>query len=219
MTRTLTHEEARSFYDRFGSRQDNQKWYEDAPLADLIAHADFDRAGNVFEFGTGTGRIAAQLLADHLPQDARYFGVDVSSTMVRLSKERLDQWQNRADVQLTEGSPTLPAGDGQFDRFLSTYVFDLLSDTDVDRLIAEAGRILSVDGKLCVVGLTRGRGLPSRAVSTVWTLLHRLRPALVGGCRPMSIADRLEPESWRVEHRSVRSVWGLASEVLCARKC
>ena len=53
MTRTLSHVEARRFYDRFGSRQDDQKWYEDAAIADLIAHSEFEGAGNVFGDGRG----------------------------------------------------------------------------------------------------------------------------------------------------------------------
>jgi hypothetical protein len=41
---------------------------------------------------------------------------------------------------------------------------------------------------------------------------------LVGGCRPQR-ADRLLLEDrWRVDHRSVVTAWGVASEVLIAAR-
>ncbi|MGE5248130.1 MAG: class I SAM-dependent methyltransferase, partial [Verrucomicrobiota bacterium] len=81
---TLSHEEARAFYDRFGAKQDWQRFYEDRAIADLIAHASFGKAGAVLEFGSGTGRLAETLLARHLPPTARYLALDVSGTMVSL---------------------------------------------------------------------------------------------------------------------------------------
>ncbi len=218
MTRTLSHSQAREFYDRFGKRQDDQHWYEDAAIKHLVAHADFEGAGSVFEFGSGTGRMAAQLFKDRLSPSARYLGIDVSRTMVELSQARLEEWRDRARVELTDGALQLPAADGEFDRFLSTYVFDLLSEEDIHLLIAEAHRILSSNGRLCIAGLTHGTGVASRVVSAGWNLVHRLRPALVGGCRPISIARFLSPEAWQVEHQAVETAWGLASEILCATK-
>ena len=219
MPHTLSHAEAREFYDRFGERQDKQGWYEDAAIANLVTHANFERARRVFEFGCGTGRLAAGLLNDHLSAEARYVGVDVSPTMVELSRSRLAAWEGRAEIRLSEGSVHLEADDGEFDRFVSTYVFDLLSESDIHELLAEAHRMLEANGKLCLAGLTNGTSPVSRTVSSAWKLVHRLRPSLVGGCRPMSVTEFLPPELWRVEHRAVVTAWGLASEVLCAAKC
>ena len=36
---TLSHSQAKRFYDRFGSKQDKQSFYEDKALDELIAHA------------------------------------------------------------------------------------------------------------------------------------------------------------------------------------
>ena len=89
MARVLTHNEARKFYDRFGRRQDTQRFYEDAALKHLIERARFEDAQSVFEFGCGTGSLAEILLDDHMPANARYVAQDVSSTMVELTRERL----------------------------------------------------------------------------------------------------------------------------------
>ena len=57
----LTASEAEAYYNRFGKKQDSQGFYEDPALNDLIAHASFQDAQRVFEFGCGTGKFAARL--------------------------------------------------------------------------------------------------------------------------------------------------------------
>ncbi len=77
----LTHEEAKKFYDRFGSKQDWQRFYESRAVDDLIAHLKLNQAQSVFEFGCGTGRLAEILLDHFLPVKASYTGVDISTTI------------------------------------------------------------------------------------------------------------------------------------------
>ena len=60
----------RAFYDRFGGKQDWQRFYEDPALRDLICHGSFDEAHAVVEFGCGTGRLAEHLLRDYLSDAA-----------------------------------------------------------------------------------------------------------------------------------------------------
>ena len=79
--RCLSPEEAKRFYDRLGSRHDWQDFYENPAINELVAHAAFDSAHSVCEFGCGTGALAARLLQDHLPADTRYVGLHISSTM------------------------------------------------------------------------------------------------------------------------------------------
>ena len=80
--RVLTHEQARAFYDWMGSKQDWQAFYEARATQDLIAHASFETAQAVFEFGCGTGAFAERLLASHLTPEASYVAVDSSTTMI-----------------------------------------------------------------------------------------------------------------------------------------
>jgi ubiquinone/menaquinone biosynthesis C-methylase UbiE len=90
-------------------------------LVTLTRRATMARSWSLFELGCGTGRYAARLLADTLPSDARYVGVDVSPKMVDLSRARLAPWRSRADVQLLDPpARSLPGEDGQFDRFVAT---------------------------------------------------------------------------------------------------
>jgi len=213
----LTPTEARAFYDRFGKKQDAQSFYEDRALDDLVAHSCLAEAAKVFEFGCGTGRFAARLLAEDLPVSATYAGCDLSETMVDLATERLAQYAGRARVFQSDGMVHLPLPDKSVDRVISTYVLDLLSETDIREFLREAHRALAVGGKLCLVSLTKGATLLSRMVSSIWTSVFRLRASLVGGCRPIRLEKTLNSSCWELEYGKVIVVFGVASEVLVAR--
>jgi SAM-dependent methyltransferase len=211
----FTIEQARAFYDWFGRRQDWQSFYEDPALEMLIKHGAFRDAHRVIEFGCGTGRLAERLLRDYLPGDAIYLGVDLSQTMVRLAKERLHHWCARAEVRLSDGSAVLGQRDGSADRFVSTYVFDLLSGAQIEQALKQAHRLLAREGLLCLVSATRGRGLISHMICRAWGGIHALSPRLVGGCRPIALTDYINSE-WRVLHLDTVSSFGIASQVLVA---
>jgi ubiquinone/menaquinone biosynthesis C-methylase UbiE len=142
MDRYLSPGEAKRFYDRLGSRQDWQSFFENPAINELIAHAAFDTAHSVFEFGCGTGALASRLLQAQLPAHARYVGLDISDTMVSLAQERLKPWSERARIHQSDGSPRISEPDRSFDRFVSTYVFDLLAPDFIDQLLSEAHRVL-----------------------------------------------------------------------------
>lgn len=80
---------AQRVYDRIGRLQDSQHVYEDIATDRLTQGPDFGGCTSLFELGCGTGRYAAQLLESTLPPTTSYLGVEVSSKMVALSRDRL----------------------------------------------------------------------------------------------------------------------------------
>lgn len=212
----LTPDEAKAFYDRFGSRQDNQAFYEAPALDQLVANSAFEKAQAVLEFGCGTGRVALDLLARHLPPSCAYRGTDISTTMVGLAGARLAPFGARASVTLASGVAALPSDDRSVDRVVSTYVLDLLPAPAVHRFLAEARRVLRPQGLLCLVGITHGTTLLSRVVMRVWQWLYARNPSWVGGCRPTDLTELLSPSEWKVRFRTVTIAWGIASEVVVA---
>lgn len=214
---TLNRREARAYYDRMGRFQDSQRFYEDPAVEELFEHADLSTAADIFEFGCGTGRLASDLLAHRLSRRAAYTACDISRTMVNLARERLAPYGDRARVIRTGDSLEFPLGDSSVDRVIATYVLDLLPDTDIDAFFREAHRTLRPGGRLCVAGLTPGTTPVSKVVSAVWSALFRLRPTLVGGCRPMQLTWAIDSGLWAIEHRQVVVAYGVPSEVLVAR--
>jgi ubiquinone/menaquinone biosynthesis C-methylase UbiE len=185
-------------------------------ISELIAHAAFDSAHSVFEFGCGTGTFAARLLQKYLPADARYAGLDISSTMVSLAQQRLKPLPGRARVYQTDGSPRIPEPDHTFDRFISTYVLDLLAPDFIEQLLSEGRRLLVPGGRLCLVTLAFGTSRFSRAVCWGWQRLWQLSPSIVGGCHPIELLEYLPCEDWNPVHRVTLTSWGITSEVFVA---
>jgi SAM-dependent methyltransferase len=210
----LTPKQARAVYDRIGRVQDWQAFYEDATTDRLMANADLAGDQTIFEFGCGTGRLAAHLLTV-LPASVKYLGVDISPVMIDLATSRLAPWAERAKAVLVDGSLPLPADDRLADRVLSTFVFDLLDADYARTVLDDLRRILTHDGRLCLASLTHGDRLLEQAVSRTWTGLWRVAPQLVGGCRPIAVSVLLG-DDWHVQHHSRVHRWGLVTDVVIA---
>ncbi len=210
----LSVDQARRVYDRIGRIQDWQAFYEDAATNALVASADLAGGQAIFEFGCGTGRLAARLL-EALPASVTYLGVDVSPVMINLATRRLAAWSGRAQVVLVDGSLPLPADDGFADRVFSTFVFDLLDPDYARMVLADLRRILRPDGRLCIGSLTFGDRPFERAVSRTWMGLWRVAPHLVGGCRPVTVSALLGHD-WQVVRHSRVHRFGLVIDVLIA---
>lgn len=214
---TLTHSQARDFYDSFGKRQDAQ-FYETIAIRQLMEQANFEQAESLFEFGCGTGRFAAELLADRASDSATYKGIDISSTMVALAQHRLKRFGARAQVDISDGKPVIREEKESFDRFISNYVLDLLDRDDIESVLSEAHRILRPGGLMCLISLAHGRSVVGRVVESIWTSLYRIKPSLVGGCRPIRLGEFVGGPNWRVEHLDSVSSFGITSEVLVAKR-
>ncbi len=213
----LTYKEAQTFYDSFGRKQERQ-FYEESAINDLIAHGRFRDAENIVEFGCGTGKLALRLFLDVLPAHCQYVGVDISRTMIDLCQDSLRPYAGRAKCMKNEGHPILNLAVHSADRFISTYVLDLLSAKDIDVLLSEAHRILVPGGLLCLACLTHGVTLLSRMVERGWRGLYKLSPSLVGGCRPVDMAEHLRTDRWHIVHDALIESYAVPSEVLIAKK-
>ena len=214
--RTLTLDEAKAYYDSFGTKQDNQTFYEGPAIKTMIANSHFDRADSVFEFGCGTGRFAQELFADYLSSDSKYYGVDISTTMTQLATERLKSFGPRAMVTQVSNEVMIPLAAYSIDRFVSTYVFDLLPQASIQKVLFQAHRALQTDGLLCLVGITVGTSPFSRFVMGTWQWIFSQKPSIVGGCRPTQLMKYLPAAQWQIRFQTVVVAWGIASEVVIA---
>jgi ubiquinone/menaquinone biosynthesis C-methylase UbiE len=216
MAQTLTHEQARRVYDRIGSFQDSQAFYEDRTTRELVEHGAFETATSVFELGCGTGRFAESLLEKHLPPMATYRGIDLSPTMFDLARTRLERFGTRATVVLSDGGPPVAEPSAGYDRWVSTFVLDLLSEADIDAILAEAHRMLVPGGLLCLAGLSTGDAWYTRIIARVWSAVHAAAPELVGGCRPVDLLPRLRGDQWTIRHREALAPFLVPSEAIVA---
>lgn len=218
-TRTLSRDEVRTVYDRIGTWQDTQRFYEAPAFDALVAHAHFEAAESILEVGCGTGYLAARILREHAPPSAHYEGLDLSATMVEIARGRLTAFENRATVRRTDGSLTFDDPDGSRDRIIATYLLDLLSVEEARTFLRESHRLLRTrrpPGRLCLSGLTPGTAVLPRSVTALWAAVHAVRPQWLGGCRPVRCRSLLRDTRWKIAYHTVVTAWGIPSEVLIA---
>jgi len=216
MTQMLDKQSIKRFYDRLGTRLDSQAFYEQSGLDVLIRYGHFESAHAVFEYGCGTGRLAKQLLQEYLPSDCHYTAIDISDNMIATTCKRLERWKERTCIEVSTGSVVLDYDDDSFDRFVCTYVVDLLSDDDAFKLIEEARRVLRPDGLLCLVSIRPGDTWFSKMVMRVWHLIYKLNPILTGGCRPISLLVFIPEKKWDIINYQLISRYGVAIEIVIA---
>ena len=112
----------------------------------------------VVEFGCGPARLAARLLDQILSPTCVYLGVDQSAGMLARAAARLERFAPRAAVQQLAGGDPRCFGQGlaagSVDVVVSTYVLDILSDSDIAGMLRESLRLLRPGGVLCLTGLT-----------------------------------------------------------------
>lgn len=214
------------FYDAVGGILMNDVYhntFEAMAMKDMLAHCDLGAAENVLEIGPGSGFLA-DLMLETFP-DVRYTGVDLSETLKTKAAERLAKHvkSGRAELLLVKDSfEFLNTLKEPVDRYVFTYVLDLLPSEDITRfvqLLQEKLRHHS-NAKVCVANLTYGYTPLSRIVTNLWQLIYRtLGGAAVGGCRPFQILDYFPQRQgqgqggWRVEYVNRVVSTGLPSEV------
>lgn len=212
----LSRAAAKAYYDRYGLRQDRQH-YEDDAVEQLFNQLQLRQARQVVEFGCGTGRWAQHLLSAYLEPEARYWGCDISDTMVATARQRLQAYGERAQVVQIGGDLPLPLEAESCDRILSTYVLDLLPEGEIQAFMAEAQRLLVPGGLMGLASIAPGTAPVSKAVMQGWQWLHQLRPQWLGGCRPLQLAAAV-PAGWQINHQQRLTHAGITSEVVVARR-
>ncbi len=75
--------------------------------------------------------------------------------------------------------------------------------------------MLRPDGRLCLASLTFGEAALARVICRLWRTVHRLRPQLVGGCRPLALREYLG-SPWTALHAETVCTLGLCTEVVLA---
>jgi cyclopropane fatty-acyl-phospholipid synthase-like methyltransferase len=214
---TLSPNRVRRIYDRIGRFQETQGFYEHAALDALVGHRDFGAAHHLVEIGCGTGTFARRLLDQHLPPHATYLGIELSPKMADIARDRLAPHAARAEVIVADAAVAWPVAANGADRVVANYVFDLLDPEATSALLDHISAALRAEGLLCAVSLTSVPNGAAHVTATVWTALWRWRPALTGGCRPISLGDTLDHLGWSFRHRDVVTAWTLSSEVVIAQ--
>jgi ubiquinone/menaquinone biosynthesis C-methylase UbiE len=211
--RGLDEGQARRFYDKLGKRLSWGEPFEGRAKALAFSWVEAQPGQRVLEVGVGTGDFFASLAERGVLDEVLGVGLDVSSTMLRLTDERAP------GARLVRGSACAPPfAPGSFDWIYLGYTLDLFPLERVVPTLRALRELLAPEGHALICSLTEGRTVLERLSMGTWKLIHRaLGPAAVGGCRPLVLSPLLEEAGFEVLRRQHVGQLGTPSEVLLAR--
>lgn len=175
-----------------------------------IELAEIKDGQNILEVAVGTGH-AFQEIVKRNPRGTNT-GIDLSDGMLAKAKKRLASVSG-AQHTLSRGTAfDLPAATGSVDLLMNSYMFDLLAQEEMDRVLVEFKRVLRPGGRLVMVNMTEGES----SWTKIYELIYRLYPKAVGGCRAVKLAEKLKEHGFKVVKREYHQQLLFPSEVIVA---
>jgi ubiquinone/menaquinone biosynthesis C-methylase UbiE len=197
-----------------------------APSYDLWAWLTETRARNrclelaaiqdgedVLEVAVGTGLAFEKIVAAN--PSGRNEGIDLTEAMLARAEKKARR-TGSGNYRLQVGDAyDLDFPDGSFDVLINNYMFDLLPEQDFATVLAEFRRVLRPGGRLAMVNMTRGE----RWYHGTWERIYRINPALLGGCRGVTLLPVLKECGFRHATRETISQMTFPSEIVYAIAC
>jgi len=174
-------------YNRIAPIYDAWAWLTETKARNRCLELAAIRDGeDVLEVAVGTGLAFARILEAN--PSGRNEGVDLSPGMLARAENRAVRTGTR-NYRLTVGDArSLDFPSDSFDVLTSNYMFDLLPESDFLRVVEEFRRVLRPGGRLAVANMAEGK----KWYNGMWDVVYRINPALLGGCRAVSLLPWLE---------------------------
>ncbi len=200
-----TREQTRTFYDRISRVYDLLAERSEAPIRrkglELLAALPGE---TVLEVGFGTGRCLASL-ASAVGPEGRVYGIDLSEGMLRRAKSCLERegLSGRAVLQCGDAA-CMPYADATMDAVFMSFTLELFDTPEIRTVLLECRRILKPEGRIVVVGMSKGDGRGPLLRTFQWS--HRHFPGLIN-CRPIYVRRAIEASGFVVEQATITHWW------------
>ncbi len=165
---------------------------------------------NVLEVAVGTGLAFEKILS--VNPSGRNEGIDLTKAML-IRAERKAARSGSSNYRLRIGDAyDLDFPDASIDVLINNYMFDLLPQQDFLTVLKEFKRVLRPGGRLAMVNMTKGE----HWYNGIWERVYRINPALLGGCRGVSLLPRIEECGFQQTRREYKSQLTFPSEIVYA---
>lgn len=166
----------------------------------------------VLDIGCGTGSALVDL-GEAVGPTGSAIGIDLSRAMCRRSRQRIGDRHLRQTAVIHGDARSLPFPDDSFDAAFASFVLELFDTTDLIPVAREWRRILTPDGSLVVVALSRRSAGPT---VRVYEWFHRRFPTHID-CRPIHVTETLRMSGFYLDDRVEQSIAGLPIDVVRMR--
>jgi ubiquinone/menaquinone biosynthesis C-methylase UbiE len=197
-------------YRRIAPSYDLWAWLTETNARDrCLELAAIQDGEDVLEVAVGTGLAFEKILASN--PAGRNEGIDLTEAMLARARKKARR-SGMQNYRLQVGDAyDLDFPDDSFDILVNNYMFDLLPERDFCTVLGEFRRVLRPGGRRAMVNLTQG----VRWYHSIWERIYRLNPALLGGCRGVTLLPALEKCGFRQTTREFISQMTFPSEIVC----
>jgi ubiquinone/menaquinone biosynthesis C-methylase UbiE len=203
-------EEAQRYYDRLSKIYDWLTASERALIEKGVVTLAPARGETILEIGCGTGTGLAPIAAG-LDETGKLIGLDLAFKMLLEAQEKTRSSQ--PNITLLQGDGTmLPLRDDNFDAVYCAYTLELFQKAERFALLNEIQRVLSPQGRLVVLSLSRA---PHNLAVRLYELGHRLFPVALD-CRPIPLGDILQQAGFAIQQAIKVMNWGLPVDIILA---
>ena len=141
----------------------------------------------VLEIGFGTAYSLVEI-AKSVGETGKAFGIDVSSEMIKLAKERLEKQGLANRVELYEGNAIeMPYENNQFDSVYMAATLELFDTPEIPAVLTEIKRVLKPTGRLAIISMPK-EGHEDSVILRFYEWIHRTLPKYAS-CRPIYVED------------------------------
>ena len=209
-------EEAKTYYDRISAVYD---WFggifERRPAEKALRHLDVRSGETVLEIGFGTGHCLKQI-AILVGKTGKAHGIDISGGMLRVAREKLDKATLSDMVQLFQGDAfNLPFKAATFDAIFMSFTLELFDTPEIPQVLKEVGRVLKLNGRLGVVGLSKTGG--NSPTLGIYEWIHKRWPRYVD-CRPIYLEHLISKAGYVIQRKERIKLLVLPLEIVVATK-
>jgi len=197
-------------YRKIAPSYDLWAWLTESKARDrCLELAAIQNGEEVLEVAVGTGLAFERILKAN--PSGRNEGIDLTEAMlIRADRKAAKSGSNNYRLRVGDAYD-LDFPDDSFDVLINNYMFDLLPQQDFLTVLEEFNRVLRPGGRLAMVNMTRGE----RWYNGVWERIYRINPALLGGCRGVSLLPQIEVCGYRQTKREYMSQLTFPSEIVC----
>ncbi len=209
-----TKEEAKRSYDRISRYYDYLAGALERKYAEMALERLYISKGEtVLEIGFGTGHCLKQI-AESVGPKGKAYGIDLSTGMMEISKERLQKAGLEDRVKLFCGDATsLPFDDSTFDAVFISFTLELFDTPEIPKVLQQIKRVLIPEGRLVVISMSKenGESIPLR----LYEWIHNKWPKYVD-CRPIYVEQSLRQAGYTVKSKEKVRLFQLPGEIVIA---
>jgi ubiquinone/menaquinone biosynthesis C-methylase UbiE len=205
----LSREQVSDVYNRIAPLYDSWAWLTETRARSRCLELAAIRDGeDVLEVAVGTGLAFVKILTAN--PSGRNEGIDLTAAMLLRAQRRAARTGIQRYRLRVGDAYDLDFPSESFDVLVNNYMFDLLPERDFPLVLEEFKRVLRPGGRLALVNMTQG----TRWYNGIWDRVYRINPALLGGCRGVTLMPLLQQSGFRKTKREYFSQFTFPSEVV-----